>query len=162
MLSPLPTTNPATTERSSFYSGSVSCAVFQSKRKKQSGARTDHSQQQQEIKMGFDNTNTGVLFKNTDRQSEQSPNYRGSLDVNGESFWLNAWLKTSKKGERYMSLPRSRRKAAAKTSTTAFRSETSDEARSPAQSLERDHVTARGGFRATRGGLKCQTGVTTA
>jgi hypothetical protein len=103
MLSPLPTTNPATTERSSFYSGSVSCAVFQSKRKKQCGARTDHSQQQ-EIKMGFDNTNTGVLFKNTDRQSEQSPNYRGSLDVNGESFWLNAWPKTSKKGERYMSL----------------------------------------------------------
>lgn len=52
----------------------------------------------------YDNTNTGALFKNDKKGNDKWPDYRGSINVNGEEFWLNAWLKTSKKGEKFMSL----------------------------------------------------------
>lgn len=53
---------------------------------------------------GYSNENSGVLFKNKDKKTEKHPDYRGDLDVGGEPFYLSAWLKTSKAGEKYMSL----------------------------------------------------------
>lgn len=52
----------------------------------------------------FDNTNTGALFKNDKQGNEKRPDYKGSLNVNGEEFTIAAWLKTSKQGQKYMSL----------------------------------------------------------
>lgn len=54
--------------------------------------------------MGYDNTNKGALFKNADKQEETHADYRGSINVNGEEFWLSAWTRTSAKGVKYMSL----------------------------------------------------------
>ncbi|MFA6063915.1 MAG: hypothetical protein WC736_15110 [Gallionella sp.] len=47
--------------------------------------------------------NTGGLFKN-DKQQENWPDYKGNINVDGKDYWLSAWLKTSKAGEKYMSL----------------------------------------------------------
>ncbi|MFA6204195.1 MAG: hypothetical protein WC710_13545 [Gallionella sp.] len=47
--------------------------------------------------------NTGGLFKNN-KQSETHPDYKGNINVDGKDYWLAAWLKTSKAGEKYMSL----------------------------------------------------------
>jgi len=54
----------------------------------------------------FDNTNTGVLFKNEDKQSANHPDYKGSVNVNGQEFWLSAWIKPLKKdpSKRFMSI----------------------------------------------------------
>jgi hypothetical protein len=52
----------------------------------------------------YDNTNSGALFKNDDKQTDKHPDYRGSINVDGTDYWLSAWLKTSKKGIRFMSL----------------------------------------------------------
>jgi hypothetical protein len=52
----------------------------------------------------FDNTNRGALFKNKDKDNEQQPDYNGKLNVGGDEFYISAWLKTSKKGEKFMSL----------------------------------------------------------
>jgi len=52
----------------------------------------------------YDNTNTGALFRNDKKQTEKHPDYNGSINVNGEEFWLSAWLKTSKAGKKFMSL----------------------------------------------------------
>lgn len=52
----------------------------------------------------YDNTNRGALFKNDDKQSDRHPDYKGSLNVNGQEFWLDAWIKTSKKGVKFMSV----------------------------------------------------------
>lgn len=52
----------------------------------------------------YDNTNRGVLFKNLDKQEDSHADYQGSINVDGKEFWLNAWLKTSKKGNKFMSL----------------------------------------------------------
>lgn len=54
--------------------------------------------------MPYDNTNSGALFKNDRKQQDNHPDYTGSLNVKGEEFWLSAWLKTSKTGQKFMSL----------------------------------------------------------
>lgn len=52
----------------------------------------------------YDNTNKGVLFKNDDKQSETHPDYKGTINVGGQEFWLSCWLNSSRDGKKYMSL----------------------------------------------------------
>lgn len=53
----------------------------------------------------YDNTDRGVLFKNT-RWTEGSnlPSYTGTLNVKGHDYEISAWIKTSAKGTKFMSL----------------------------------------------------------
>jgi uncharacterized protein (DUF736 family) len=52
----------------------------------------------------YDNTNSGALFANADRKTDKHPNARGTLNVDGVEYWISAWTKTSKKGDKYQSL----------------------------------------------------------
>jgi uncharacterized protein (DUF736 family) len=52
----------------------------------------------------YDNTDSGALFKNKEKETDKHPDYQGSINVGGTDYWLSAWLKESKKGEKYMSL----------------------------------------------------------
>ena len=52
----------------------------------------------------YDNEKRGVLFRNNEKQKDSQPDYKGRVQVNGEEYWLSAWVNTSKKGEKYMSL----------------------------------------------------------
>ena len=63
--------------------------------------------------MSYDNTNSGVLFKNDRKEAEKHPDYKGSINVNGQEFWLSAWIKTGQKGK-FMSLSVSPKDANAK------------------------------------------------
>jgi hypothetical protein len=54
--------------------------------------------------MAYDKTNRGVLFKNNDKESPKHADYKGNVNVNGEEFWLDAWVNESKAGMKYMSL----------------------------------------------------------
>lgn len=54
--------------------------------------------------MSYDNTNSGALFKNERKDKESQPDYRGTINVDGRELELAAWLKTSAKGVRFMSL----------------------------------------------------------
>ena len=54
--------------------------------------------------MSYDNTNRGALFKNTRKDSDKGPDYKGNLDVGGTEYWVAAWIKESKAGAKYMSL----------------------------------------------------------
>jgi hypothetical protein len=47
----------------------------------------------------FDNTNRGVLFINDRKQTEKHPDYKGSINVGGQEFWLSAWMKPGSKGD---------------------------------------------------------------
>jgi hypothetical protein len=44
----------------------------------------------------------GSLFKNDRKEKDSHPDYKGSITINGQEFWLSAWIK---KGEKtFMSL----------------------------------------------------------
>jgi hypothetical protein len=46
----------------------------------------------------YDNTNRWALFKNDNRRDEKSPEYSGTLNVDGVEYFLNGWVKEGKKG----------------------------------------------------------------
>ena len=52
----------------------------------------------------FDNTNSGALFRNERKETDKHPDYRGEINVDGTDYWISAWLKTSGKGTKFMSL----------------------------------------------------------
>ena len=52
----------------------------------------------------YDNTNSGALFKNDKKVTEKHPDYKGNVNADGTDYWLSAWLKTDKNGNKYMSL----------------------------------------------------------
>ncbi len=53
--------------------------------------------------MGYDNTNSGVLFKNDRKQGANHPDYKGNINIEGTEYWLSAWIKQGKQGK-FMSL----------------------------------------------------------
>ena len=52
----------------------------------------------------YDNTNRGSLFRNDRKTADTHADYTGSLNVEGKEVWINAWLKESKNGTKFMSL----------------------------------------------------------
>jgi hypothetical protein len=55
--------------------------------------------------MEFDNTNRGVLFSERDKKTKDDDrDYSGSINIGGAEYWLSAWIKTSKKGTKFLSL----------------------------------------------------------
>lgn len=72
----------------------------------------------------YDNTNRGVLFHNDKKETENHPNYKGSVNVDGTEYWLSGWVKKNEDGSfKLMSLsvqPKDEvREAAQKTGYTA-------------------------------------------
>lgn len=55
--------------------------------------------------MSYDRSMTGALFKNEDkREGKKDADYRGSCEMNGHAYWIDAWLNTSQKGVKYLAL----------------------------------------------------------
>ena len=53
----------------------------------------------------FDDTNRGALFKNDYKeQGDNKPDLTGKLNVEGKSYRIAAWEKTSDAGKNYLSL----------------------------------------------------------
>ena len=42
---------------------------------------------------------SGILFKNQRKEKETHADYQGSCMINGEEFYMNAWLKDGKNGK---------------------------------------------------------------
>lgn len=51
----------------------------------------------------YDNELRGVLFRN-DKKAENHPDYRGNAQINGVEYPISAWVRTSAKGVKFMSL----------------------------------------------------------
>ena len=52
----------------------------------------------------YSNENSGALFKNDRKETDNHPDYKGSINVGGVEYWINAWLNESKSGQKYMGL----------------------------------------------------------
>jgi hypothetical protein len=58
---------------------------------------------QRRRKMPFDDSNRGALFREQ-KEKETDRDYSGTINVGGVEYWLSGWVKTSKKGAKYLSL----------------------------------------------------------
>ena len=47
----------------------------------------------------YDNTNTGILFKNDIGDNPKRPAYKGKIDINGTEYQLAGWLREGKSGK---------------------------------------------------------------
>jgi hypothetical protein len=43
--------------------------------------------------------NSGVLFKNDKKETGNQPDYKGNITVDGQEYWLSAWIKEGKSGK---------------------------------------------------------------
>jgi len=43
--------------------------------------------------------NSGVLFKADKKETEKHPDYKGNIMVDGQEYWLSAWIKEGKTGK---------------------------------------------------------------
>lgn len=50
--------------------------------------------------MAYDNTNRGMLAKNTTATNVNAPDYKGSINILGVEYWLSAWTKDVPEGGR--------------------------------------------------------------
>jgi len=68
--------------------------------------------------MEYDNTNRGSCFPNDKKTSDNHPDYRGVMDVEGKEFWLSVWVKTAgpsskNPGMQYLSMSLTEKEAVA-------------------------------------------------
>lgn len=55
--------------------------------------------------MAYDNRNRGTIAKNDRKSKDTDADITGSINVNGQEFWLNGWQKTnSRDGSKFYSL----------------------------------------------------------
>jgi single-stranded DNA-binding protein len=52
----------------------------------------------------YDNDRRGVLFPNDRKESDRHPDYKGSCEIDGVHFWMDAWVKTGRDGNEFFSV----------------------------------------------------------
>jgi len=63
-----------------------------------------HNKRKSGFMKTFDDTNRGVLFRDDKKAKPEDRDYSGSINIGGTEFWLSGWIKTSKKGSKFLSL----------------------------------------------------------
>jgi hypothetical protein len=48
--------------------------------------------------MAFDKTNTFTLGTNKRKTKDSHPSHSGSINIDGQEYWLSAWVKEGKDG----------------------------------------------------------------
>ena len=48
--------------------------------------------------------NSGSLFKNDRKETDNHPHMKGDALIDGVQYWLSAWTKTDKNGNKFQSL----------------------------------------------------------
>lgn len=46
---------------------------------------------------------SGVLFRNNRKEKDTHPDYNGTCMIDGSEYYMNAWLKESKNGNKFFS-----------------------------------------------------------
>lgn len=49
----------------------------------------------------YDNTNRGIVSKNERKTEDKHPDITGSINVEGNEYWLNGWKKEGSRGPFY-------------------------------------------------------------
>lgn len=46
--------------------------------------------------MAYDNNNSGLMYRNPNKQEEKHPDFTGTVTIDGTEYWLSAWTKEAK------------------------------------------------------------------
>lgn len=46
----------------------------------------------------YDNTNTGMMYRNANKENETHPAFTGFINIAGTEYWLSGWINESKDG----------------------------------------------------------------
>lgn len=41
--------------------------------------------------MPYDDTNRGAIWRNENKATDNHPDFKGNLNVNGQEYWVSAW-----------------------------------------------------------------------
>jgi hypothetical protein len=63
-----------------------------------------HSIEKENDMTDYDNRNRGALFRNGEKNDDRDRDYAGVINIEGAEYWLSGWIKTSKKGTKFLSL----------------------------------------------------------
>ena len=48
--------------------------------------------------MAYDNTNSGIMYRNENRKTDKHPEFTGSINVEGVDYWLSGWVNEGREG----------------------------------------------------------------
>jgi len=69
--------------------------------------------------------NSGVLFRSDKKENDRATDYKGNITVNGQDYWLSAWIKEGKSGK-FMGLalsPKEQQRPSERSKATNFDSD---------------------------------------
>lgn len=52
----------------------------------------------------YDNTNSGALFNNSRKETQNHPDFNGTLNVEGVEYWISGWKKKDRNDNTFVSL----------------------------------------------------------
>tara|TARA_A200000159_G_C7174721_1_gene276922 strand:+ start:456 stop:725 length:270 start_codon:yes stop_codon:yes gene_type:complete len=78
----------------------------------------------------YDNTNKGAIWKNTDKKKDTQPDFKGSIDVEGVEYFLNAWKRREGASEKSPAL-----------NFSVMKKESNNEIPFPKEEEKRDNIT---------------------
>lgn len=70
--------------------------------------------------------NTGSIFKNDMKTTDNHPNAKGSALIGGVEYWIASWTKTDKNGQKFQSLAFTVKEAKAGAAPAPVRAKTPD------------------------------------
>ena len=69
--------------------------------------------------MSENKNNSGALFRNDKKATDQHPDYTGNITIEGKEFYLSAWVNESARtGQKYFSIKATPKAATAHATTT--------------------------------------------
>ena len=71
----------------------------------------------------YDNNLRGALFKNQKRTEERQPEYTGNCEIDGKEYWVSAWVRESKNGQKFFSMAYTPKEQPVTSSVTAVTSD---------------------------------------
>jgi hypothetical protein len=51
--------------------------------------------------VAYDNSNTGMMYRNDNKEQDSHPDFNGFINIGGQEYWLSGWIKEGKEGSKF-------------------------------------------------------------
>jgi hypothetical protein len=70
--------------------------------------------------------NSGILFRNSDKNGERDRDYKGEATIGGVGYWVSGWIKEAKNGSKFLTFSFKAKDAVAAKPKSAFADDMND------------------------------------